>query len=235
MAIGTLEIALWDIVAKIDGRPLYRVLADRFAPAAAVPQSIATYAAGGFYGAGDPVALVREEVRRWRELGFVDAKIKGGDPNIDPPRIEAALAAIDGRGRLALDLSCVFDAPQAVAYTRLVKQYHPWWIEEPCDPLDDQGYRAVSAEGVPVAGGENLFAPQEFGSFLTHARLPGPVVLMPDPPVCRWAPSKPIRVSSGNSAASAMRLKLRTAEPTFRKVPASALRNSRRCTPCSEA
>jgi D(-)-tartrate dehydratase len=182
MAIGTLEIALWDVVAKIEGQPLYRVLADRFAPAATVASSVATYAAGGFYGAADPVASVRAEVGKWRELGFIDVKIKGGDAQIDPQRIEGALAVMDGRGRLALDLSCAFDAAGAVDYARLVKPYDPWWIEEPCDPLDDQGYRAVSHEGVQVAGGENLFAAQEFDSFLTHARLPGPVVLMPDPP-----------------------------------------------------
>ena len=182
MAVGTLEIALWDIVAKIEGRPLYRVLADRFAPAAVDVTSLPAYAAGGFYGASDPVASVRDEVKEWRDLGFVDAKIKGGDADIDPRRIEAVIAVMNGRGRLALDLSCVFDAPGAVAYTRLVKRYDPWWLEEPCDPLNYQGYADVSAEGVQVAAGENLFAAQEFDAFLTYARMAGPVILMPDPP-----------------------------------------------------
>lgn len=181
MALGTLEIALWDIVAKVEEKPLAQVIAERFG-AGRHRASLPAYAAGGFYGAADPVASVHDEVRSWLDQGFTDVKIKGGDLSVDPARIEAVRRLVGDGGRLALDLSCAFDAKGARDYARRVKPFDPWWLEEPCDPLDYEGFAAVSGEGVQVAGGENLFSPAEFENFLRYARLPGPVVLMPDPP-----------------------------------------------------
>ncbi|NVO14796.1 MAG: mandelate racemase [Rhodoplanes sp.] len=184
MALGTLELALWDVVAKVERRPLYQVLADRFGGGAAtLPGDIPTYAAGGFYGNADEVPAVGATVAGWRDAGFVDAKIKagGGDLGLDCRRIEAARAAQPPGGRLALDLSCAFDAASGVQFAQAVKPYDPWFLEEPCDPLDFEGYHAVAQTGCRIAGGENLFAAREFDNFLRYGRLGPGVVLEPDP------------------------------------------------------
>lgn len=184
MALGTLEIALWDIVAKREGRPLYEVLAERFGgtvPDGAIP----TYAAGGFYGGADPVETVTRDVAGWARAGFRDAKIKAGcdDRGLDMRRIEASLAQLAPGGRLALDLSCAFDAQGAVAFAHDVAGYDLWWLEEPCDSLDFEGYRAVHEAGAPLAGGENLFSAPEFANFLRYGGFDGRIILQPDPPM----------------------------------------------------
>ena len=185
MSLGTLELALWDIAAKREGKPLFQVLAERDGRQRPAGGTIPTYAAGGFYGATDDVAAVRDEVRSWRDAGFVDVKIKaaGADLSTDRRRIEAALGTLAPRGRLALDLSCAFDGSGAADFARSLKGYDLWWLEEPCDPLDYEGFHRVSAVGTRIAAGENLFAAREFDNFLRYARLEGDIVLQPDPPL----------------------------------------------------
>lgn len=184
MALGTLDCALWDIVAKIERCPLYQVLSDRFGTGRSAT-TVPVYVGGGFYGAEDPVVTLRDEVSRWVDAGYRDAKIKAGgvSPDLDRKRIEAALDLLPSGGRLALDLSCAFDAPAGVAFAREVKPYGLWWLEEPCDPLDYDGYHAVGETGVGIAGGENLFSAREFDNFLRYARLGSNIVLQPDPPL----------------------------------------------------
>jgi L-alanine-DL-glutamate epimerase-like enolase superfamily enzyme len=185
MSLGTLELALWDIVAKRQGKPLFQVLAEGAGHNWSAAATLPTYAAGGFYGGSDDVAAVRDEVSRWRDAGFIDAKIKaaGADLSTDRRRIEAALDALAPGGRLALDLSCAFDGSAAADFAQTLKSYDLWWLEEPCDPLDYEGFRRVSAVGTPIAAGENLFAAREFDNFLRYAALQSAVVLQPDPPL----------------------------------------------------
>ncbi|MGO4714347.1 enolase C-terminal domain-like protein [Bradyrhizobium sp. 2TAF24] len=185
MALGTLELALWDIVAKRAGRPLYELLAERDGVPLPGTGTIPTYAAGGFYGASDDVAPLQDEVARWRDAGFIDAKIKAGsaDMTLDRRRIEAALRTLKSGARLAVDLSCAFDGVGAVRFAETFKPYGLWWLEEPCDPLDYEGFAMARAAGTPVAAGENLFAPREFDNFLRFARPGSDVVLQPDPPL----------------------------------------------------
>lgn len=185
MALGTLELALWDIVAKQAGKPLYEVLAARDDIALPVSGRIPTYAAGGFYGTNDDVASVRDEAARWRDSGFIHAKIKAGgaDTATDQRRVEAALGALGRGARLAVDLSCAFDGKQAAAFARDFKPYDLWWIEEPCDPWDFEGFHEISTVGTRLAGGENLFSVREFDNLLRYADLQSEIVLQPDPPL----------------------------------------------------
>ena len=185
MGLGTLELALWDIVAKREARPLFEVLAARDGIALPASGTIPTYAAGGFYGASGDVAPLRDEVARWRDAGFIDAKIKAGssDPGLDQRRIEAAFGVLPPQGRLAVDLSCAFDGRGALDFAEAFKPYGLWWLEEPCDPLDFEGFGMASCVGTAIAVGENLFAPREFDNFLRYARLKSDIVLQPDPPL----------------------------------------------------
>lgn len=185
MSLGTLELALWDIVAKREGKPLFQVLAARDGNPLPVSGTIPTYAAGGFYGASDDVAGLRDEVTSWRDSGFIDAKIKAGagDVSFDQRRIETALRVLTPQARLAVDLSCAFDGRGAADFARAVKPYGLWWLEEPCDPLDFEGFGMASTVGTRIAAGENLFAAREFDNFLRYTNLESDIVLQPDPPL----------------------------------------------------
>lgn len=187
MAVGTLELALWDVVGKLQGRPLYRVLAERFTPAeAALPQTIPCYAGGGFYRPSGDRERLGEEIRGYLDAGYTSVKIKAGGLPLseDLARIESVLALLSDGRQLALDASCAFDRRQALAYADAIAAYGLRWLEEPCDPADFETYRAVS-EAYPgmVAAGENLFACSEVENFLRYGPRGERLVLQPDPPL----------------------------------------------------
>lgn len=191
MAVGTLELALWDIVGKLSGRPLYQVLAERFGlPDASLPRTLACYAGGGFYQSGNDLEKLDAEIRGYLDMGYTAVKIKTGGLRLadDLRRIEHALALLPDGSHLALDASCAFDRQQALAFAAAIAPYGLRWLEEPCEPGDLETYRAVS-EAYPgqVAGGENLFCAQEVHNFLRYGPAADRVVLQPDPPLAYGA------------------------------------------------
>jgi L-alanine-DL-glutamate epimerase-like enolase superfamily enzyme len=163
VAVGTLDMALWDLVAKIEDRPLYAVVADRFGNGA--PKSDAyVYAAGGYYYPGKDVQAVVSEVKGYLEAGYTTAKIKIGGASLadDLKRIEGILSILPPGGQLAVDANGRFDSKTALAYTEALNQYSLKWYEEPGDPLDYEIMKEVAAASRnPVATGENLFSSQD--------------------------------------------------------------------------
>jgi len=183
MSLGTLELALWDAVAKIERRPLYRVISARYGDGLASAH-VPCYVGGGFYAGGDPVRQLTDELKRHLDAGYTQVKIKaGGLPlDADRARIEAALSLVNGGGNLALDLSCAFERREALAFAKAVEPYALRWLEEPCEPEDFDTYRALrDAYGGVLAGGENLFSAQEVRNFLRYGDFSGRLVLQPDP------------------------------------------------------
>jgi len=77
VAAGTLDMALWDLAAKIEGKPLYRLLGERFGGGSADP-TVWVYAAGGYYYPGKDVAALEDEIRGYLNLGYETVKIKIG-------------------------------------------------------------------------------------------------------------------------------------------------------------
>lgn len=186
MALGTLELALWDVVGKILDQPLYRVLADRYNDGRA-SEKVPCYVGGGFYaGPADSDAMLQDEVRRYLDAGYVRVKIKAAGLPLahDLRRIEAVIALLKSGSHLALDLSCAFGSEQALAFAKEVAPYQLWWIEEPCDPLDFETY-GLLARSYPglLAGGENLFCAKEVDNFLRYGGFAGRIVVQPDPPL----------------------------------------------------
>jgi L-alanine-DL-glutamate epimerase-like enolase superfamily enzyme len=166
-------MALWDVVAKLERRPLAAALADRFAdgpPLAAVP----VYAAGGYYYPGAGIEELRDEIRRYLDLGYTTVKIKIGGASLahDLERIEAVLALLPGAEHLAVDANSRFDAAEAMAYARALEPYGLRWYEEPVDPLDYGALAEVAGmyDG-PLATGENLFAAVEVRNLLRFGGL----------------------------------------------------------------
>ncbi|MBS1845630.1 MAG: mandelate racemase/muconate lactonizing enzyme family protein [Actinobacteria bacterium] len=185
VAVGALDMAVWDLVAKIAAKPLHRLLAERFGdgePAA----TVSVYAAGGYYHPGKDEAGLVEELEGYLGLGYTTVKMKvGGVPLTDDlRRIEAALGILDGDGsRLAVDANGRFDLPTAVEFGAAIEPYGLRWYEEAGDPLDYQ-LNARLAESYPLclATGENLFSMQDARNLVRFGGVrPGLDVLQMDP------------------------------------------------------
>src|SRR5271165_1037508 len=103
VAVGTIDMALWDARAKIEEKPLFRLLAERHGRQA--DPRVFVYAAGGYYYPGKDLTALRAEMCSYLDRGYNVVKMKiGGAPlDEDRTRIEAVLKEIDGRGRLAVD------------------------------------------------------------------------------------------------------------------------------------
>ena len=185
VAVGVLDMALWDLAAKIAGKPLYRVLADRYRDGQA-SERVFVYAAGGYYQPGKDLRALQDEMRGYLDLGYTVVKMKiGGAPLAeDLRRIEAVLEVVGGDGRaLAVDANGRFDLPTALEYARALAPYSLRWFEEPGDPLD-YALQAELAQAYapPLATGENLFSVQDARNLLRYAGMrPDRDVLQFDP------------------------------------------------------
>lgn len=176
VAVGVLDMALWDLAAKIAGVPLWRLIADRWGT---TPKTDAfVYAAGGYYYPGKGLDDLRAEMRSYLDRGYTVAKMKiGGVPGDPDPladdrrRIEAALK-VTGPGNLAVDANGRFDLSTAIAYAEALRDYDLFWYEEAGDPLD----YALQAELAnhydrPMATGENLFSHQDARNLLRYGGM----------------------------------------------------------------
>ncbi|GAW36676.1 L-fuconate dehydratase [Roseovarius sp. A-2] len=172
VAVGTIDMAVWDAIAKIEEKPLFRLLADRKGRAA--NPRVFVYAAGGYYYPGKDDTALRKEMRGYLNRGYnvVKMKIGGASINEDQRRIEAVLAEIDSKAQLAVDANGRFDLETAIAYAKMLRQYPLFWYEEIGDPLDYQ-LQAAMAEFYPgpMATGENLFSHQDARNLIRHGGM----------------------------------------------------------------
>lgn len=173
VAMGTIDMAIWDAVAKIEGKPLFRLLAERHGDGTADPR-VFVYAAGGYYRPDGGLQPLVDEMRGYLARGYTAVKMKiGGAPLAeDLRRIEAVVGALGPGERLAVDANGRFDLPTALAYADALGAYDLFWFEEPGDPLDYELQQAVGEayEG-PMATGENLFSMQDARNLVRHAGL----------------------------------------------------------------
>ena len=173
VAVGVVDMAVWDAVAKIEGQPLQRLLAERYR-GGEVDEKVFVYAAGGYYYPGKGVEELQDEMRGYLDLGYdvVKMKIGGADLATDLGRIEAVLEVVGPGERLAVDANGRFDLETAIAYARALEPYGLRWFEEAGDPLDYalQAELARHYEG-PMATGENLFSMQDARNLLRHGGM----------------------------------------------------------------
>lgn len=159
-AAAALELAAWDLNAKLADEPAWATISRCF-DIPSRSHGVPVYAAGGYYYPGDSLARLRDELRGYRELGFDAFKIKIGGATLsdDMARIEAALEIAGSGSRLAVDANGRFDIAQATHYARALQPLDLRWYEEPGDPLDYGLNHALVAEyDGAVATGENLFS-----------------------------------------------------------------------------
>ena len=163
VGIGTIEVAVWDAVAKIAGKPLHRLLAERY-NSGKVADKVFCYVGGGWYAPGKTTRDLQDEMQRpsRRRLydGEDESRRHGARRRSRPRRggeIDPA-ARRQARGR------CQFEIwPRRRA--RLCARAEPFalrWFEEPCDPLDFALLAEIAGVyDAPLSTGENLFSTQD--------------------------------------------------------------------------
>src|SRR5512139_397489 len=185
IAIGTIEVAVWDAVAKIAEKPLYRVLAERF-NGGTVPDNVFCYVGGGWYWPGQTIKDLQDEMRRHLDAGYTLVKMKvGGLPlDDDVRRLEAVLQVVGSGEHLAVDANCKFDRAEALRYAKALAPFKLCWFEEPCDPLDFALFAELAKNyAPPLATGENLYSTQDVENLVRFGGFrPGLDVIQVDPP-----------------------------------------------------
>jgi L-alanine-DL-glutamate epimerase-like enolase superfamily enzyme len=173
VAVGTIDMAVWDAVAKIEERPLFQLLAERHGDGKA-KRDVFVYAAGGYYWPGQGLEGLEREMRSYLERGYSVVKMKiGGAPlAADRERIEAVLRLLGPGQKLAVDANGRFDLATAVEYAKALSDYDLFWYEEAGDPLDF----ALQAElarhyAGPMATGENLFSMQDARNLIRYGGM----------------------------------------------------------------
>jgi L-alanine-DL-glutamate epimerase-like enolase superfamily enzyme len=174
VAVGILDMAIWDAVAKAEGLPLWKLLANRYNNGKA-DETAWVYAAGGYYYPGENEKSLQDEMQGYLDRGYSTVKMKvGGVPlKDDLERIEAVLKILGGNGdKLCVDVNGRFDLDEAIAFGDAIAPYKLHWYEEPVDPLDYLLHAALATRYMgPIATGENLFSMQDARNLIRHGGL----------------------------------------------------------------
>ena len=173
VAVGTIDMAVWDAVAKIAGEPLYKLLADRYR-GGVHDEKVWVYAAGGYYYPGKDHGKLQDEVRGYLDRGYnvVKMKIGGASLQEDLARIEAVIDVVGDGSRLAVDANGRFDLDTSIAYAEALRPYKLFWYEEAGDPLDYALQAELAAHyDLPMATGENLFSHQDARNLLRYGGM----------------------------------------------------------------
>jgi len=171
IAIGTIEVAIWDALAKVQDKPLHALLAERF-NGGRIAERVFCYVGGGWYWPGQTIRDLQDEMRRHQAAGYTMLKMKVGGLPLDDDlrRIEAVLEVVGSGERLAIDANCKFGRDEALRYARALAPYKLRWFEEPCDPLDYTLFAELASEyEPPLATGENLYSAQDVENLVRFA------------------------------------------------------------------
>ena len=172
VAVGTLDMALWDAAAKIAELPLNRFLAGHLGRH---PQpAVRVYAGGGYYYPRDDTTRLADELRRMMGRGYTHAKIKIGSASLrdDLRRLDTALKVVRAPERLAVDAMNTYDPQAALSAAAALAPHGLWWFEDVCGPLDFDTLAAVTAMYPGrIAAGEALFSSDEARLLDRHGGL----------------------------------------------------------------
>lgn len=161
--VGALDMAIWDVVAKIAGQPLWRLLADRYNDGQ-YDEKVLVYPGGGYYTPGKGLEKLQDEMRGYHAQGYRVVKMKVGAVGIaeDCERIEAVIEVVGSGRNVAVDVNGRFDLETAIEFGHAVSKYDLFWYEEPGDPLDFHLNAELAKEySGAIATGENLFSHQD--------------------------------------------------------------------------
>jgi L-alanine-DL-glutamate epimerase-like enolase superfamily enzyme len=163
-ALGSVDMALWDIMGKVLDLPVYRILG-------AYQRKIRVYAAGGYYEEGKSIADLVKEMEGYVNEGFqaVKMKVGGADFITDVERVRAVSEAVGPNVDLLLDANNKWTAYEAIRFGRAVEKFEPFWFEEPVEPDDFEGCAEVrKALDIPIVAGENEFTRYGCRDLIVH-------------------------------------------------------------------
>jgi L-alanine-DL-glutamate epimerase-like enolase superfamily enzyme len=172
VAVGTLDMALWDAAAKIADLPLHAYLAQEFGARNAAP-AVPAYASGGYFYPHDDASPLGDEMKAFAGAGYRRAKIKIGATALDRDLARIDLASKTfGPGSLAVDAMNSYDADTAGVAAQALGSRALMWFEDICDPLDFETLSTIAAgyQG-PIAAGEALFSSAEAKLLDRHGGL----------------------------------------------------------------
>ncbi len=173
VAVGVLDMAIWDAVAKIEDKPLYRLLAERYNGGQA-DERVFVYAAGGYYYPGKNLKALQDEMKRYLDLGYTVVKMKIGGESLadDLRRIEAVIELVGEGSRVAVDANGRFDLDTSIQYARALAPYKLFWYEEAGDPLDFELQSELARHyEAAMATGENLFSMQDARNLIRYGGM----------------------------------------------------------------
>lgn len=164
-ALSGLDIALWDLAAKRQGKSLAAHLGGRRR------ETVPAYASLVRYGGAQPVAAMAKQALT---EGYDDIKLH----ETVYETIAAARDAIGADARLTTDVNCAWNLDEAEAILPQLKALDLFWVEEPVFPPEDYDTLFdLGAFGVPLAAGENACTAMEFARLIPALTYPQPSVI----------------------------------------------------------
>jgi mandelate racemase len=154
MAVSGLDMAFWDALGQISGKPVVELLGGSARPIRAYDS----------YGAVDPKAD-EKDLRRSIERGFRGIKIKGGDGDAanDERVVKGVRALLGPDVALMIDFNQSLDPAEALRRIKRLAPYDLTWVEEPVPQEDLRGHAEVrKASPIPIQAGENWWFPRGF-------------------------------------------------------------------------
>ena len=165
-AIAGADIALWDLLGKRQGQPLWKLLGGN--------PEVQTYASG--LNPTDPELLAAAK----RDEGYTAFKLKVGfGAQRDLRNLQALRDLLGAHATLMVDANQAWSLDEAIVMSQRIAGFHPVWLEEPI-PADSspQDWQALArATPVPLAGGENILGEENFDAAIAAGSLS---VIQPD-------------------------------------------------------
>jgi D-galactarolactone cycloisomerase len=168
-ALSGIDIALWDILGKAAGLPVYQLLGGAFR------DRVQAYATGMYLTepAIDDPSVLADEALSYVEQGFKAVKMKVGfGIDRDTVYVHSVREAIGDSADLMIDANHAYDAATAIALGRALEDCDSGWFEEPVVPEDIEGYcRVRRALDIPIAGGEAEFSRYGFRELISRGAV----------------------------------------------------------------
>lgn len=167
-AMAAVDIALWDLRARIDDKPLWRFLGGE-------DPNVRAYAGG--IDLQFTLQELETQTRGFLKDGFRAIKMKVGRDDLgeDVERVAAMRGWLGPDIVLMADANMRWSVEQAIAAARALQPCDLTWLEEPIIPDDVEGHARIAREGgIPIATGENLHTVYEFERMIAHGSIAFP-------------------------------------------------------------